>query len=201
MQLDVVRADQQSDFGEPDGLDFVTVLGSDAHLYERSQPWVAAELEWLRGLNDRGLPILGICFGAQALAVALGGAVRALPEPETGWISVPTVEPDLIESGPWFTWHEDLIELPAGAREIAVNDVCPQAYTFGPHLGLQFHPEVTTPVLRAWAAGRDGAEQLEREGIDAVTFERDAERHLPAATAAAERLFDAFAARVSLHRR
>ncbi len=201
VRLDVVRPDLHGDLDEPDGVDFVAVLGSDAHAYERSEPWVAPELEWLRGLNDRGLPILGICYGAQALAVALGGAVRALPEPEIGWISVPTVEPDLIEPGPWFTWHEDRIELPAGAREIAANDVCPQAYAFGPHLGIQFHPEATTPVLMGWAAGRDGAEQLEREGIDAAAFERDAERYGPPAGAAAMRLFDAFAARVPLHHR
>lgn len=117
VRLDVMRPDLHGDLDEPDGVDFVAVLGSDAHAYERSEPWVAPELEWLRGLNDRGLPILGICYGAQALAVALGGAVRALPEPEIGWISVPTVEPDLIEPGPWFTWHEDRIELPAGARD------------------------------------------------------------------------------------
>ncbi len=201
VRLDVVRADQQGEFGGPDGAAFVAVLGSDAHAYERAEPWVEPELEWLRGLHARELPILGICYGAQALAVALGGSVRAAPEPEIGWISVPTIEPDLIESGPWFTWHEDLIELPAGAREIAANDVCPQAYAFGPHLGVQFHPEVTTPVLMAWAAGRSGAEQLEREGIDPARFERDAERHGPAARAGAMRLFDAFAARVAQRQR
>jgi GMP synthase-like glutamine amidotransferase len=197
VEFDLVRVDLVSDLGEPDGLDFVAVLGSDAHAYERVEPWVEPELEWLRGLHDRGLPILGICYGAQALAVALGGSVRRAPEPEIGWISVPTDAPDLVESGPWFTWHQDMIELPAGAREIATNDVCPQAYAFGPHLGLQFHPEVTTAVLMEWAAGRSGAEQLERKGIEPEAYERDAQRYVPAARAAAMRLFDGFAARVS----
>lgn len=76
--LTVIRPDR-GELPGTDGFDAVVVLGSDRSVNDE-QPWIADELAWPRGAVAH-LPVLGICFGAQALAVALGGRVeRRLPE-------------------------------------------------------------------------------------------------------------------------
>jgi hypothetical protein len=65
------------------------------------------------------VPVLGICFGAQALAAALGGQAIRAERPEVGWTPIQTHRPDLIEPGPWFQWHSDRWVLPDGGRRQA----------------------------------------------------------------------------------
>ncbi len=195
LDVTVVRADLAAELPEPARFDLAVVLGSDESAGDRSLRWVALELDWLRGAAARGLPVLGICFGAQALAVALGGRVRRAERPEIGWVSVDTDAPELVGSGPWFTWHHDVIELPDAATEIARNDACTQAFVAGAHLGVQFHPEVTVAVVEAWADAGGGARQLAafaetRERLMAESWRRQA-----AARDSAFALFDAFLAR------
>jgi GMP synthase-like glutamine amidotransferase len=103
-------------------------------------------------VHDRGLPYLGVCFGAQVLAAALGGTVERAPRPELGWVSIETVAPDLIASGPWFQWHRDRFTVPPGGTALAHNDVGVQAFRIGQSVGVQFHPEVDTLLLRSWLA-------------------------------------------------
>jgi len=95
------------------------------------------------------VPVLGICFGAQALARVLGARLYRLPEPEIGWARVASERPGLAE-GPWLSWHRDAFDLPAGAAQIAANEVCVQGFCYGPHAGLQFHPEATQPIAASW---------------------------------------------------
>jgi GMP synthase-like glutamine amidotransferase len=175
--------------------DFAVVLGSEAHADDRAPSWVAQEIAWLRTAHERGFPILGICFGGQVLAVALGGSVHPAPRAEIGWISVRSDLPDLIGPGPWFSWHEDVISLPPGAVEVARNPACSQAYVIGPHLGLQFHPEVTAALASAWTADPSAREAIERAGVDPDAFASESEQRGPAARAGAFALFDAFARR------
>lgn len=59
-----------------------------------------------------GVPILGTCFGSQALATALGGSVEPSPRPEIGWIHVETDVSDLVTPGPWLDWHYARCALP-----------------------------------------------------------------------------------------
>jgi len=183
---------------DPDEFQFAIVLGSEAHADDRAEPWVAAEIEWVRSADERSLPVLGICFGGQVLAVALGGSVRAAERAEIGWITVQTDLPDLIASGPWYSWHEDVIRLPPGALEVARNQVCSQAYVVGPHLGLQFHPEVSAALAAEWAEDPEAIAGFRRAGVDPEAFARESERQAPVARALAMRLFDGFAERVRL---
>jgi GMP synthase-like glutamine amidotransferase len=69
--------------------------------------------------------------------------------PEIGWAQVTSGHPGLAE-GPWLSWHRDAFELPAGAAQIAANEVCVQGFSYGPHAGLQFHPEATQPIAASW---------------------------------------------------
>jgi GMP synthase-like glutamine amidotransferase len=134
------------------------------------------------------VPVLGVCFGAQSLAVALGGSVVRAARWERGWMAVATDDPDLVPSGPWFQWHEDAILPPPGATVVARTDLCVQAFTIGPHLAVQFHPEVTDIQVASWATD---AEDPQRDELVART-----RAELPAARARAAALLDRFLARV-----
>ena len=116
------------------------VLGSERTAFDDAVPWLDGELSLVRQALADGVPLLGICFGGQVLARALGARVYRLPEPEIGWVRLASQHPGLA-GGPWLEWHRDGFELPAGARELATGGASVQAYAIGPHLGLQFHPE------------------------------------------------------------
>jgi len=149
-----------------DGVDHVVVLGAAWSVYEeRINGWIGAELDWLRAADAAGIPVLGICFGAQALTAALGGQVEAAPRGEVGWTMVETLDPDLIEPGPWLEFHHDRCLPPPGARLLARNDLCVQAFSVGPHLAVQFHPEVDAAQLSRWLAD-GGKAEAERAGQD-----------------------------------
>jgi GMP synthase-like glutamine amidotransferase len=126
--------------------------------------WIGDEIAFARSAISLGVPVLGICFGGQMLATAVGGSVSQAPVPEIGWISLSTSAPDLIEAGPWFSWHFDRFTLPSGVDVLARTALADQAFSVGRALGLQFHPEVNEEVLESWLA-TDGEAQLAEVGI------------------------------------
>jgi GMP synthase-like glutamine amidotransferase len=190
--LAVVRVDRGEPLPEPRDTGFAVVLGSSASVAAADRSWIAGTIEWLRAADAAHLPVLGICFGAQALAASLGGRVHRLAEPEIGWVLVESHDPERIAGGPWLTWHEDGIELPPLAYELARNPFGVQAFCHCRHLAVQFHPEVTPRIVSDWARG-DGPPELDRAALLADTAE-----HAGAAAEAATRLFDGFAARAGL---
>ena len=127
----------------------VVVLGSEQTAFDDAVPWLAGELALVGQALADGVPLLGICFGGQVLARALGARVYRLPEAEIGWVRLASQHPGLA-AGPWLEWHQDGFDLPPGARELATGGASVQAYAIGPHLGLQFHPEATEPITQAW---------------------------------------------------
>jgi GMP synthase-like glutamine amidotransferase len=129
--------------------DAVAILGSELTAYDDTLPWLAGELALIERMLAASVPVLGICFGAQALARVLGARLYRLPEPEIGWAEVASEHPAVAE-GPWLSWHRDAFELPAGAAQIAANAVCVQGFCYGPHAALQFHPEATQPIAASW---------------------------------------------------
>jgi GMP synthase-like glutamine amidotransferase len=146
----VVRLDRGDALPDPETVAMAIVLGSEASANDGHE-WIATELDWLRAADRAQTPVLGVCFGAQSLALALGGGVGRARRPERGWVRVTTTEPALIGPGPWLTWHDDEITLPAGAQLLAHNDSGVQAFRLRRHLGVQFHPEVTPRIVAAWA--------------------------------------------------
>jgi GMP synthase-like glutamine amidotransferase len=182
-------------FPDPARYDLVVPGGAPWSAYDDALvgSWLRPELEWLRGAVAAGVPILAICFGAQALARALGGGVAASEWPELGYVEIETDEPDLVGPGPWFQWHNDTFTLPPGAREVARNAAGPQAYVIGRCLAVQFHPEVTPEIVAAWLAN-GGEAQAVRRGVDPARLLAAAREERTAARTRCAALLDAFLA-------
>lgn len=150
-----------------DGFDLVVAMGSNWSSYwdHVAEP-VRAEQALLGEAMSRGIGILGICFGAQQLAVTLGGEVTRAKTPEIGWYQVfPVAEaahsiPDCLTRGAWMQWHYDRFSVPVGATTLADSPVGPQAMICGRALGLQFHPEASESIVRLWMTGQ-GSEELD----------------------------------------
>lgn len=110
---------------------------------------------------ERDVPVIGLCLGGQLMARALGAAIKASPAPEIGWqplrvaIGSPAAQAWFGErtSAEVMQWHYEMFDLPSGADLLATSDACAhQAFSIGPHLGLQFHLEIDEAKLRVWAA-------------------------------------------------
>ena len=137
--------------------DIIVPMGSIRSLTCKDEisNWIYAELELLRIAHERGTPILGVCFGGQLLAEALGGSVEKSPVTEIGWyevISANGVE-NPVGPGPWFEWHHDRFTVPAGSEVLAVNENAVQLFRIGRSVGTQFHPEVDPDHVAGFLAG------------------------------------------------
>ncbi|MFV2145189.1 type 1 glutamine amidotransferase [Isoptericola sp. G70] len=161
--------------------DGLIVLGGRMHAYDdAAAPWLPAVRDLLARAAVDGLPTLGICLGAQLLAVAGGGAVQVAAPPgrEAGVVDVhwraqaledPVLAPLVRAAGatcaddveapgcvtPAVSMHSDaIIELPAGAQWLGWSDTYPyQAFRWGSALGVQFHPEASPSLAVRWALG------------------------------------------------
>jgi GMP synthase-like glutamine amidotransferase len=140
----------------PDPLDYdlIVPLGAIWSLYDRSAvgSWIDRELDLLRRADQHQVPVLGICFGGQALAAAHGGTVESSSRPELGWTRITSSDPELVPPGPWMQWHTDRFTVPPGATELARNAIGPQAFRLRRNLGVQFHPEVDEDNVASWFA-------------------------------------------------
>jgi len=174
--------------------DLVATMGAPWSVYDTATigSWISRELQLLRDAHERSVPILGVCFGAQALAAALGGTVSRAPRPEIGWLYVDSDVP-WISAGPWFQWHGDRFTVPDGAVELARTPVAPQAFRLGRSFGVQFHPEVDGEIVREWLDGRHrGEHDFHTAGADPALITADAASMTQLSLPAADRLVDGF---------
>ena len=147
------------------GADLVVSLGSSWSVYwDNVATNVDAESAFIRHIVSRGIPFLGICFGAQMLSCAFGGKVERAKKAEIGWHDVGTIEGSAPLGGRWMQWHFDSFSAPAGFETLAINDAGIQAIRRGRSLGVQFHPEATEAIVTRWMEG-DGARELAALGL------------------------------------
>jgi GMP synthase-like glutamine amidotransferase len=182
--------DRPGEWPELDGADLVMLLGSEWSVYwPHVAESVAAELALIRAAHARGVPVYGICFGAQSIAAALGGTVERAREPEIGWYdNIVSDIPEIIATGPWMQWHSDVVTLPPGAEELARSPVCPQAYRIGRTFATQFHPEVNESMITRWAL--DGADTLASRGSSTDELRAETSRNVLESRANAEHIVD-----------
>jgi GMP synthase-like glutamine amidotransferase len=162
----------------------VIVFGGSMHAdQDEHHPWLREENEFIRGLLEREVPLLGVCLGIQLIAKADGAAVYPVPDgPEIGWLPVEltasaTDDPvfgGLPERFDAFGWHYYTYDLPTAAEELARSARCNQAYRLGEAAwGIQFHAEVTLRTVRSWLDDKDDFPlDLDRAALWAETQER-----------------------------
>lgn len=161
----------------------LVVLGGHMNVDEVAEyPFLQQEVDWIREALQRNVPVLGICLGAQLLAKSLGARVYANPVKEIGWydIEVLAAADDPMFGGlkgphTVFQWHGDTFDLPAGAVQLARSALCEQqAFRCGATaFGLQFHLEVTAPMVEQWLTVPGNLDELRgAPGCDAEQIRR-----------------------------
>ncbi|WP_100639946.1 glutamine amidotransferase [Marinobacter salexigens] len=175
--LDVTVFNAQADElpSNPADWDGIVITGSPAMVSDR-EPWSERAAEWLSRAVDKSIPMLGVCYGHQLLAHALGGEVGYHPEGrESGTRKVELIasaqDDPLFRDMPsvfnaQLTHMQSVLSLPPGAVLLGRNEFEPhQAFRVGERAwGVQFHPEFSSAVMKAYLTVQ--APALEQEGFD-----------------------------------
>lgn len=179
--------------------DGFVVTGSAASVYW-DEAWIPETETWIREAVEDDLPGLGICYGHQLIASALGGTVEPMGDYELGYVEVERIADAPLFEGMddqmvAFASHSDVVTaLPEGAERIATNDCCVQGFRYGNVFAVQFHPEYDTKSAKSVARGKDlPDERIQRvvDGINEATYSRACETKV---------LFDNFCTVVEEHR-
>lgn len=142
-------------------IDWLIVMGGPMSVNDAfAFPWLVPEKRFIRHAIERGMPVLGICLGAQLIASAMGARVYPNRVKEIGWLpiqGIPSEDKELFRfpsSAEVFHWHGETFDLPSGAVRLAKSDGCDnQAFQLGRSvIGLQFHLETTPASARAIVA-------------------------------------------------
>lgn len=178
--------------------DLLVILGGPMGAYEEERyPFLSHEIAFAERRITAGLPLLGVCLGAQITAKALGAKVyKGEVGKEIGWHPVHVNEAGMKtpmrhlchEATNMMHWHGDTFDQPQDTILLASSDLyaC-QAYTYASHvMALQCHPEVTPEKLERWYLGGAG-EIAEIEGLTVNDLRRDADQYGKVLTAQADK--------------
>jgi GMP synthase-like glutamine amidotransferase len=202
--LTTTRLYENEPLPDPAQIGLLAVMGGPMNIYQhRSCPWLPCEKAFLEQAIAAGIPILGVCLGAQLLADVLGAKVTQNPQIEIGWHAVRLAQEasrsSLFGSMPAeftaFHWHGDTFGIPAGATRLAESDAClNQAFEYGGHvLGFQFHLEYSTGSIETVLA-HCGDELVEAPFIQTRDQIKAGYKRVPTTRQLLERLLDALTA-------
>lgn len=161
---------------DPASCEAVVITGSPAGVYDLT-PWMDPLRAFVRAAFEAKTPMIGVCFGHQIIADAMGGAVR---KSEKGW-GVGRHTYEIVERRPWMNEprsrislsvsHQDqVIEPPAGAATLARSshtEHAALAYESAPVMSLQGHPEFSDGFVAALYNARRGG-TLSEEAVEAA---------------------------------
>ena len=189
------RGDPLPELGEHDG---IVVLGGEQNALD---PRLAGQAALLRDATARGVPVLGVCLGAQLLAHAHGGEVGELERRHLAWpelLPLPAADGDpvlgaLPPGSAGIHWNEDGFALPPASVELLRSPAgTGEGFRIGERSwGVQFHPELDEPALEHWyerwhyALGEAGVAEAAARAADL--------EHLPGQRALSEAIFGSFA--------
>jgi GMP synthase (glutamine-hydrolysing) len=192
--------------GEPlpalDEIDGVLSLGGDQSVTRIDEdPLLTAEAAFLREAAEAGLPVFGVCLGAQLVAHALGGSVSRLPRRMVEWTPITILDAAagdpvmgaLPAGAVALHWNEDGFEPPEGSVELLARvGAGAEAFRYGDRVwGVQFHPEVDPESLNGWYEDAEG--ELVEAGVTEERARAADAANLPGQAALSEALFGGFA--------
>lgn len=184
--------------GLPEDLgDFLLIMGGPMSVND-PDTWISKELEFIKATMNKGIPVLGICFGSQQLAKALGGAVYPGATFEIGMVEVMVanegradpVFSQLPHEFQVFQWHGEGITLPSKVKSLVssvdfpVQAFCAQDRCYG----LLFHPEMEEAGIQALC--RECPEDVQKGALSSKTIQAQAIPHLPILHRFADRLIE-----------
>lgn len=157
--------------GDPSDWDAIMVFGGVMHPDQDAEhPWLGDEAGFIETALAEGVPLLGVCLGAQMIARAAGADVGPARRPEVGWHEVELTEEGardpvlgaLPRRFDAFQWHYYTFGLPDGAVELASSDAARQSFRLGERTwAIQFHAEVDRVMLDHWLVA--GADELPKQ--------------------------------------
>ncbi len=174
-----------------DSYNGLIVLGGPMGVYELEQhPHLKFEMRAIEEALKRGIPVLGICLGAQLIAHVLGAPVRKAPAWEIGWYEL-----NILAAGKKdplfaqyeakervFQLHQDMFDPPSGCEHLASTEMCPgQAFRYGEKVyGLQFHLEADRPMILRWLHRPENRALVENSGgqFTEAKLESDTSAHI-----------------------
>lgn len=164
LEFDTISVLEAEELPDPKKLDATLITGSPASVYD-SEPWISNLRDFVRWCALEKIPQIGVCFGHQLIAQALGGQVTKSPK---GW-GVGRHEYDFIDPTFWLkeeapdkialaVSHQDqIIEPPAGALTTMSSEFTPYAglwYENAPIMSVQGHPEFSKEFASALYTAR-----------------------------------------------
>ncbi len=161
---EVVPVSDGAAFPDPGALEAILLPGSAAGAYDNHLPWMAPLRVFIREAYAQKTPMVGICFGHQIMADALGGEVK---KSEKGWglgrhvytVKRSTAFPDRAALAIACSHQDQVVTAPADAEVILGSNFTPNAgllYRNGPALSFQPHPEFEDSYTLALAELRRG---------------------------------------------
>jgi GMP synthase (glutamine-hydrolysing) len=193
-----LRAWEDTQWPSPEDIGALLLLGGEMNAEDvDNYPFLRGVHGFTEAAAERGLPVLGICLGAQILALVLGGQVRRSPRVELGFGSLDATDEgrgDPVLGGfgdvEVFQWHEDTFSLPPAATLLLSGGGFHQAFRSGAALyGTQFHFEVTERDVAAWIEATPPARLQDYWGWSGEDLVAQARAKLPAQQEAGRNAF------------